>query len=602
MDENKEMNAIENILKQDENEADINLDELDELEAQLEDTLASQLSDIEFLEKEKAQIKNPDALGEVIKQSVWEQFLAQIGVDAGEEFINDNNGLTLDLSKDAHIQTAENFEKGKIATHNTKIDYQQRHDDWQSNFQKDPNIPHGTKNFRYNKERDVLEKRDTRSGSWKKVLNKDARSDFDKGRAKGSSTANTNMDHTISASEIIRDPEAAAYMTREEQITFANSDKNLNLMDSAANQSKGDSTMSEFLDSERNGKKAAERFNIDEQVCRKKDAEARKEYAKQKKEAEKRGIAAGKESRKQEAKRMAGKSLQAVVQMLFFRLLGKIIGELVKWFKKEKSFKTFLESMKSVIRSFFEEWKQLLGDAVKVIIDSIMTAIVGPIVRLIKKVWIILKQGWESIKEVAKYLKDPANENVPMKLKLLKILELIMPGLVVAGSFVLSEVIEKCLIDLVPALETPIPLLGSPANLIGMFLGAITAGVIGAIAINLIDKAIARKQEEMYQKSLIEKGNKTMQTQRLLLHVRSEKTEKTIRDTTASIRERHKQASVTIQESMSKIFAEEQENKAEQAPLTGKHAEDLAEMDDASKKMNQELDDLDADLDALLNW
>ena len=80
------------------------------------------------------------------------------------------------------------------------------------------------------------------------MLNKDARADFDKGRPTGNNTANTNMDHTVSAGEIIRDPEANAHMTREEQIAFANSEKNLNLMDSAANQSKGDSTMSEFLD------------------------------------------------------------------------------------------------------------------------------------------------------------------------------------------------------------------------------------------------------------------------------------------------------------------------------------------------------------------
>ena len=44
---------------------------------------------------------------------------------------------------------------------------------------------------------------------------------------------NTQMDHVISAAEIIRDPAANAHMTREEQINFANSEKNLNLMDSA---------------------------------------------------------------------------------------------------------------------------------------------------------------------------------------------------------------------------------------------------------------------------------------------------------------------------------------------------------------------------------
>ena len=259
--------------------------DFDELEEKLQSQLEEELADMQFLAEEKEKIGNPDNLGNVIMDVVWEQFLNQVAVTAGEDFIKENNGLHLDLRNEAHIQTTENFAEGKIATHNTKIDYQQLYDDWQSNFQKDPNIEHKNSNYRYNDDQKVWEKHDNRSGSWKKVLNKDARSDFDKGRPTGKNTANTNMDHTVSAGEIIRDPAANAHMTREEQIAFANSEKNLNLMDSAANQSKGDSTMSEFLDSERDGKKATERFNIDEEALRKKDAEAREEYEKQKKEA-----------------------------------------------------------------------------------------------------------------------------------------------------------------------------------------------------------------------------------------------------------------------------------------------------------------------------
>lgn len=41
--------------------------------------------------------------------------------------------------------------------------------------------------------------------------------------------------------------------------------------------------MSEFLDSERDGKKAAKTFNVDEEALHKKDKEAREEYRGQKK-------------------------------------------------------------------------------------------------------------------------------------------------------------------------------------------------------------------------------------------------------------------------------------------------------------------------------
>ena len=144
--------------------------DFDELEEKLQNQLEEELVDMQFLAEEKEKIGSLDNLGNVIMDVVWEQFLNQVAVSAGEDFIKENRGLHLDLRKEAHIQTTENFAEGKIATHNTEIDYQQRYDDWQSNFQKDPNIEHKTSNYRYNEDQQVWEKHDTRSDSWKKVL------------------------------------------------------------------------------------------------------------------------------------------------------------------------------------------------------------------------------------------------------------------------------------------------------------------------------------------------------------------------------------------------------------------------------------------------
>ena len=116
--------------------------DFDELEEKLQSQLEEEFLNLEFLKEEKEKIGNPDALGNIIMDVVWEQFINQVAVTAGEDFIKENRGLHLDLRKEAHIQTTENFAEGKIATHNTEIDYQQRYDDWQSNFQKDPNIEH----------------------------------------------------------------------------------------------------------------------------------------------------------------------------------------------------------------------------------------------------------------------------------------------------------------------------------------------------------------------------------------------------------------------------------------------------------------------------
>lgn len=347
--------------------------DFDELEAKLEDQLQSELSELDILEEEKEKIGCPDALGNTIKNVVWEQFVNQIGTVAGEDFIKENRGMTLDLRNEAHIQTTENFANGKIASHNTEIDYQKRYDDWQSNFVKDENgnvVTHTN-----------------RTGSNEPTLVKGARKPFDDGRPTGSTVNHTDMDHTVPAAEIIRDPSANAHLTKEEQIAFANSDANLNEIDSSLNRSKGDKSMTDWLDSPNaNGQKPDEIFDIsDEQdkSLRQKDAEAREEYEKLKAEGEKKSVEAGKKSQKAEAKRMGGKAVRAVVMRLLADFVREIIGKLVKWFKTTgKNIKTLLESLKEAIKSFVGKLKTHLFNAADTLLTTIATEIIGPVVGM----------------------------------------------------------------------------------------------------------------------------------------------------------------------------------------------------------------------------
>lgn len=527
--------------------------DFDALEEKLQSQLEEEIADMQFLAEEKEKIGSPDNLGNVIMDVVWEQFINQVAVTAGEDFIEENRGLHLDLRKEAHIQTAENFAEGKIATHNTEIDYQQRYDDWQSNFQKDPNIEHKTSNYRYNEDQQVWEKHDTRSDSWKNVLNKDARADFDKGRPTGNNTANTNMDHIVSAGEIIRDPAANAHMTREEQIACANSEKNLNLMDSAANQSKGDSTMSEFLDSERDGKKAAERFNIDEEELRKKDAEAREEYERQKKEAEQKSIRAGKKSQKEEAFRIGGKALRAMLMQLLAELLREIIAKLVKWFKSsKKTLGTLRDGLSEAIHSFIGKMKQHLINAGNTLFTTVATAIWGPIVGTIKKVWTMLKQGWRSLKNAITYIKNPANRGKPISRLLMEVGKIVIAGMTSIGAMALGEVIEKGLMT-IPIFAFEIPLLGSLANILGIFLGAAVSGIIGAIAINIIEKQIEKSMKHENVDAQIKKGNEILRTQHQLQTVNEVKLSHAKAEAAQNIRDRHVAAANMMADSIEAI-------------------------------------------------
>ena len=114
---------------------------LDELEQILEAELEEKYEDLDLLKEEREHINNPDHLGETIMNVVWEQFMNQVATTAGEDFIKENGGLKLNLSNEAHIQTPENFAKGKIATHN-HISREQL----EQNYNRYENTPH--KEFR----------------------------------------------------------------------------------------------------------------------------------------------------------------------------------------------------------------------------------------------------------------------------------------------------------------------------------------------------------------------------------------------------------------------------------------------------------------------
>lgn len=539
---------------------------LDELEQSLETELEEQFEDLTFLQEEDEHINNPDHLGETILNVVWEQFMNQVATTSGEDFIKENRGLHLDLRKEAHIQTTENFAEGKIAKHNTEIDYQQRYDDWQSNFVKDENgnvVTH-----------------QTRAGKEEATLVKGARKAFDDGRPTGSAEKHTDMDHTVSAAEIIRDPAANAHMTKDEQIAFANSDANLNEMDSSLNRSKGDMSMTDWLDNPNSkGQKPNEIFDIsaeDDAKLRQKDAEARDEYEKQKKEAEQKSIEAGKKSQKEEAFRIGGKALRTALMAILAALAKEVIGKLVLWLKSaEKSLNTLLEHIKMAIRSFVGKLKGLLVSTSDSVITTIVTSIVGPVVGTVKKVFTLLKQGWQSLKEAVQYLRKLENRGKPLSYLLPQVGIIVVTGLSGIGAIVLGEFIEKGLVALLPGLGVNIPILGSPANLIGMLMGAIVCGVIGAIAINLINKYVARQQKNANLDAQIDKKNEILQTQDKLIEVKVQKMVHTKEDALRTMKETREQAKDIISEAMATIFREDEEDNPDSLSST---ADDLADL------------------------
>lgn len=478
---------------------DINLDEI---EQELRTSLDEELGKLEFLHNESAKIGSPEELGNTIKNVVWEQFLNQISRVAGEDFVKENRGLHFDPRVSAHTQTTEDFAQGKINQRNTIIDYQQRYDDWQ-------------KNFKFDENGNIITRYDNRSGKDLAVLTETARKSFDKDRPKGKN--GLQIDHIVSAAENIRDPQLNAHVTKEEQIKYVNSETNLNAMDAEANQSKKDSSMTDWLNRTRDGKTPDERFNINKEELLEKDKASRKLKKEVVEKGEKQSLEAAQKSAMDETIRMGGQALRAALMALIAELVRKIIQKLIKWFKTaNKTIKTLIESIKEAVKSFINDLKKNILTSFDIALSAVVNAIIGPIASVIRSAVKMLQQGWNSLKEAFDYLTDPNNKDKPIDILIMEVGKIIIAGTTAVGAIALSEIIEKALLS-VPGFGINIPLLGSFANIIGIFMGAVVSGILGAIALNWLDRAIAESKRREYRGQMINQGNLVLAKQEALI-------------------------------------------------------------------------------------
>ena len=81
-------------------------------------------------------------------------------------------------------------------------------------------------------------------------------------------------------------------------------------------------------------------------------------------------------------------------------------------------------------------------------------------------------------------------------------------------------VLEKILLT-VPFMQMVIPLVGTLANIVGMFIASVVCGVIGAIAINRIDKFLAERQKNALVIREIEKKKGLIKKEEILTEVKN---------------------------------------------------------------------------------
>ena len=255
------------------------------------------------------------------------------------------------------------------------------------------------------------------------------------------------------------------------------------------------------------------------------------------------------------------------------------------------SFKNFLEELKNSIKSFLKKIINILHTGVSSAIGTIASEIFGPIVSTFKKLSSLIKQGVSSLMEAIRYLRNKENKNKPFSIKVAQVGKIVTVGLVAGGAIFLGDLFEKLLLS-VPGMQIELPLLGSLANIIGMFLASLVSGLIGAISINLIDKFIAKKQKAEATKAILEKGNQVIIKQHQIQIVNEVLLERAKESTQSNISERYQKAESVMRDAYKNIMEDFVEEFSEN--------DQMLVIDEEDQKINEEIDKINDDLDDLI--
>lgn len=468
----------------------LNYDELEEL---LEQQFTMEFSNLEKLEIECKEISSPDKLGDVILDEIWDQFANQIGLDMTSDTLlkqyNDNNpnGYTKKegskILKDTRYTDANNAMKEKQKSGNLKDEY---------------------------------------TGKTLKVNEK------------------ANLDHVVARKQIFENPWRK--IADIETADLANKSENLAATNESLNKSKGAKSNSEYIKNrelrEKELRNQVQRANEKIDKMNISDAEKRnlkaennkrlndklaadsKKMLKSEKTAKK---AINKDIAKKASVRMANKAGKDAVKAMFiaalFGMLKEIMNALVRYFKaKKQSFDTFIEEMKKALHSFFGKIKDFIKVGVDSFVGSIVGEIIGAFNQKLQKLPNLIKQLFGSIRESISYLSNPENQTHSTAIKIAHISKIITSALVGVGAMFLGEYFEKYLLT-ISGMQTLIPLLGTIANILGMFLASLLAGILGAVIINRLDQFISKKLIEENQKKQANKKNELLRIQDVQIFV-----------------------------------------------------------------------------------
>jgi len=540
-------NANQNI-EDDNREIDF---DFEEVEGFLSKQLKESFAELELLESDRKSISDPDSLGKIVVDEVWKQFGNQIG---------------LDMTNETLIQKYDR-------------EHPEKYKDIADSVMKDQRYKDANKAMKERQQTGNLE--DEYTGKHLRPGEK------------------ANLDHVISRKELFENQRRK--QANLDVADLANKEGNLKPTNESLNKSKGARSNKEYLETrevrekslieqnERANKKidasnlsdAEKRSLKEENNKRLKDKLSAKDDLMMQADQEARNVT-NKEiavhATKEIGKKAGFDALKTMAISALFALLKEIMNGLIRFFKeKSKSFKGFLSEMKGSIRSFFSKILSVVQTGAATFIGTIVSEIFGPIVSLFKRLASFIKQGVSSVMDAVNYLRNKENKDKPFAIKAAQIGKLITVGLVGSSAIFLGEVFEKFLLT-IPGMQIQIPLIGTLANMIGLFLSSLVSGLVGAIVLNLIDKFIAKKLKEASDQQIIAKKNKIMNLQQVQLSAAENRVIASKQNVMSEIARNHALAKDAMRQSLNTIFDENKTSDSKNTEHTRDVQHDLAQM------------------------
>lgn len=390
-------------------------------------------------------------------------------------------------SKDGgNVTTAHNFEGGVTATDEDAAKYQ----DWQ-------NVMHGgfgevRKSGVYDKQKNKM-RQEYKEGSYTVK---------DEYTGRTILTKNADIDHIVSAKEIEKDARAHLAMTREERAGIAQGEENLAWTRDKINRSKGSKPMEGFLDkvSDKDGKRNAERFGIDEAKARRLDKEARQYvYSRIDKAAAQKYTQELLCTGAQDAAMAAGFTAIGIVMR---DLVQGIITEVRVTFDKRgmESFgdilRRFKDRLGAILAKLKEKWRDIfdmtLWQSVTAFLSNIVVFVINLFFTTIKKIVMMIRAGFVSLCNAVKMLAHPP-AGMTKEDAQFEAAKILITGMITAASFGLSAAIEKGL-QAIPGLQPlmlfPIPFSNgrTVSDAIAITLSALAGGLISTVVLYFMDK------------------------------------------------------------------------------------------------------------------